>query len=149
MIVPIIFCVVLYGSYKTNPGAASFRAFIRPPDSTSLTTSITNFLTDLLTPARTIPEFKRDDYIFFSLVTLADNTETYLGLWGQWFLLSKLQLIGGRKGANAAEENELQLFENVGEAEKALAVKAKLKRDRKYQQDEITLSFVPDYIFPL
>ena len=142
MIGLIILCAVLYGSYKTNPDAASFRAFIRPPNSTSLTSSITNFFTDLLTPASTIPEFKRDDYIFFSIVTIADNTETYIGLCGQWFLLSKLQLAGGGKGASAVEENELQLLESIGEAEKNLAIKAKLKKDRKYQQDKITLSFV-------
>ncbi|CAG8554842.1 4183_t:CDS:2 [Paraglomus occultum] len=127
MIGLIVLCAFLYGSYKTNPDAASFRAFIRPPNSNSTTDSLTNFFASLVN-AHTMPEFKRDDYIFFSIVSLADNTETYLGLWGQWFLLSKLQLIGGGKGASA-EENELQLFESVGEAEKALAVKAKLKRD--------------------
>ncbi|KAF9335298.1 hypothetical protein BGZ91_010540 [Linnemannia elongata] len=87
-----------------------------------------------LTGGPRIPEHTITDYYFFQMATLNDGSGSYVGLFGQWFVLSELQevsekdgpTIGGGSGGRAGSGN---MYEGQAEAHKQNAIQAKGKRD--------------------
>lgn len=71
------------------------------------------------------------------MATLNDGSGSYIGLFGQWFVLSELQevsekdgpTIGGGSGGKAGSGN---MYEGQAEAHKQNAIQAKGKRDCKF-----------------
>ncbi|CAG8573559.1 6629_t:CDS:2 [Ambispora gerdemannii] len=118
----LLFSVFLYAAYKTNPDNISFGSYITSDNKNKKNQSnaISSFITGILSNKPRVPEFKRDDYLCFSIVTLGDGSATYLGVFGVWFVLRL----------------EMQSLENLATNEKNQAIKAKGARDCEFLIDE-------------
>ncbi|RUS26385.1 soluble NSF attachment protein [Jimgerdemannia flammicorona] len=118
----ILLAASLATCYKTNPDRESFKAFITntPAVPTTTTSKITSFLTRAFVG---VPEHVYQDYVFFSIVTLKDNSATFLGVLGQWFVVS-----GGGAGSGALPDINMEL-EDLAEVDRAKARQAAMKKD--------------------
>ncbi|KAH7056191.1 soluble NSF attachment protein [Linnemannia elongata] len=146
----ILSCVV---AVQTKPKQETFVPFLTTqrknrvssgsssPATTSSSTSANNvsgwFTRNILQPLTggpRIPEHTITDYYFFQMATLNDGSGSYIGLFGQWFVLSELQevsekdgpTIGGGSGGKAGSGNT---YEGQAEEHKQNAIQAKGKRD--------------------
>lgn len=128
----------LIGVYSLESTAQtdSFKAFVTNTSSnpTTTTSKITSFLTRAITG---VPAHVYNDYAFFSIVTLEDNSATFLGVLGQWFVLS--ELVGRTAGLRgepaigsrvAVDTTEMEL-EGMADVDRTKAKQAALKKDCK------------------
>ncbi|CAG8607910.1 6913_t:CDS:2, partial [Ambispora leptoticha] len=129
--------------HKTNPDNSSFCSHFTSEsneNNKNKSNALTSFFNDILSSKPRVPDFKRDDYLCFSIVTLSDGSATYLGFLGNWFVLSQVILVknkktargwfsgGGGSSSNSSskgEELEMQKLENLAINEKDQAIKAK------------------------
>ncbi|RUS16218.1 soluble NSF attachment protein [Endogone sp. FLAS-F59071] len=130
----ILVAALLVVCFKTNPNKDSFKAFITNTSSnpTTTTSKITSFLTRAITG---IPAHVYNDYAFFSIVTLEDNSATFLGVLGQWLVLSELvgRTAGLRGkpavGSRAAVDTTEMELEEMADVDRTKAKQAALKKD--------------------
>ncbi|KAL1915409.1 uncharacterized protein VTP21DRAFT_6867 [Calcarisporiella thermophila] len=131
MIGYIILISALVVAYKTNPTEASFRNYISNASSQNANRATLSSWLNTLLPTR--PEFTHTDYVFFSIVSAKRSSATYLGCFGQWFLVS--EMVQRQEGGRGGSEQENLEMEERANAEKDAAVKAKVKRDYKVAGD--------------
>ncbi|KAF9973590.1 hypothetical protein BGZ73_003169 [Actinomortierella ambigua] len=152
----IILTLTGFVAFQTKPNAQSFEAFItNTPNASSSTAATTGssdsassggssnwFTRNILRPLTgrpRIPEYTIQDYVFFMVATLKSGAGSYLGAFGQWFVISEIQgtrksierSVAGAGGsaAVAGGSDQSNALEAQAEAEKQFAVQAKIKKD--------------------
>ncbi|KAG0249004.1 hypothetical protein DFQ27_000465 [Actinomortierella ambigua] len=154
----IILTLSGFVAYQTKPNTQSFEAFITNStngSSSSTTTSspgtstgegsssggasswFTRNILRPLTGQPRIPEYTVQDYVFFLVASLKSGAGSYLGVFGQWFVISEIQgtrksigrsATGGGGSVTAVDESDQSNgLEAQAEAEKERAVQAKIK----------------------
>ncbi|KAG0240404.1 hypothetical protein BGW41_007012 [Actinomortierella wolfii] len=147
----ILLALTGFVAYQTKPNAQTFEDFITNNANASTTTSsgtsgqgggggggsnwFTRNILRPLTGRPRIPEYTMTDYVFFWVASLKSGAGSYIGIFGQWFVISETQ--GTRRsiersvtgGGAAGESDQSNALEAQAEAEKERAVQAKLRKD--------------------